>query len=184
MALVLFISLAPNYKSFKAGIGLGILGLALLFAELSGYLNLYNGGHYQLFGEVYRVYSQHDFFSIDHNSSWRILFWYRLLVVDFPQNLLGIGIGTPMLPYIAGVSTQALGHPDEYIAHVIGAHNTFITFFYRFGIGCVILFAIIYRLVFKEFYNFKNYYLNNKNDISLFLGFIKINFVIPEFNTN
>jgi O-antigen ligase len=96
------------------------------------------------------------------------------LIENFPYNLIGIGIGTPLLPYYPNAVTTDLGHPDEYIAHVIGAHNTFITLFSRFGIGFILLMIMIYRAVFREFYWYKSYYLNHKNDISLFLAFFTI----------
>ncbi len=173
-ALVLGISLLPNYKSFLSIFFLGICSLALIINFAEPMLSWYHGGHYGLFGRILHVYNQHQFFHFDHNSSWRLLFWYRLLVEDFPQNLVGIGIGTPLVPYLNWTNTQDLGQSDEYIAHVIGAHNTFITFFYRFGIIAILLLGRIYHLILKEFYQHRQLFIKHKNDLGLFLAFITI----------
>jgi len=138
------------------------------------YLKLYDHGEYNFFGDVEFVYLQHPYFQIDKNSSWRLIFWYRTVIEPFPGNLLGVGIGTPLLPYMPNVTTTDLIFDDEYIAHVIGTHNTFITIFTRFGLISILALFIIYRNVFREFFLYKGYYLNNKNDAGLFLSFITL----------
>lgn len=172
--IVLFFALVKSYRLFKTSMYLALGGLAFLFLITANDLELYKLGSHSLFGNILLVYKQHSFYNLDHNSSWRLLFWYRLLIENFPENLIGIGIGTPLLPYRNNMISTELGHPDEYIAHVIGAHNTFITLFSRFGLGFLILIGIIYRSVFREFYHHKSYYLKHKNDISLFLAFFTV----------
>jgi O-antigen ligase len=106
-----------------------------------------------------------------------MILWFRGIVECFPENLFGIGLGTPLLPYKQHVTTSDLGHSDEYISHVFGLHNTYITLFVRFGIPFIIFLIVIYRTIFKEFFNHRKYYISNRNDIALFLGFFTISTV-------
>jgi hypothetical protein len=169
--------IVPRYYQIKWMFLSALMAFCVLFYLASPYLKLYRVNQELLFGDVLHVYAQHPWFYIDPNSSWRMVFWYRTLVEAFPNNLLGLGFGTPLLPYHAGVTTTDLGHPDEYIAHVIGTHNTFVTIFVRLGLISVVLFALIYRAVFREFFRYKRYYLNHRNDGSLFIAFLIITIV-------
>jgi len=174
LIFVLGVRYLKSYAQFKLVALLAMIAFITVFVLVIPYLKLYHHGDYNLFGDVNFVYSHHPWFSIDYNSSWRLIFWYRTVIEPFPKNLLGIGIGTPLLPYMPNVTTTDLLFPDEYIAHVIGTHNTFITIFVRFGIIAVVLLFVIYRTVFREFFIHKAYYLNNKNDGGLFLGFVTL----------
>jgi hypothetical protein len=169
--------IVPRYYQIKWMFLTGLMAFCVLFYLAGPYLKLYRVNQELLFGDVLYVYAQHPWFYIDPNSSWRMVFWYRTLVEAFPGNLLGLGFGTPILPYHAGVTTTDLGHPDEYIAHVIGTHNTFVTIFVRLGLISAVLFVLIYRAVFREFFRHKRYYLNHRNDGSLFLAFLIITIV-------
>lgn len=173
--------IVPRYYQMKWLIFSGMFAFAVLFYLAIPYLKLYRVNQELLFGDVVYVYAQHPWFNIDHNSSWRMIFWYRTLVEAFPMNLFGLGFGTPLLPYQAGVTTTDLGHTDEYIAHVIGTHNTFVTIFVRLGIISLILFILIYRAVFRDFFRHKKYYLSHRNDGGLFMGFV-IMTVVGFFN--
>jgi len=170
-----------NYLQFKIILIIGFGAFIVLFILAMPYIRLYDQGPYSLFGNVNFVYSHHPWFTIDENSSWRMIFWYRTVVETFPENLLGLGLGTPLIPYGADINTTGLPYNDEYTAHVIGTHNTFVTIFARFGIIALILFLIIYRKVFREFFIYKTYYLNHRNDAGLFLGFITLT-VVGLFN--
>jgi hypothetical protein len=181
LILVIGVLVIPRYWMF---IGLALVGLGVmvfLFSEAAPILKLYRHPGYSLFGNVHFVYAHHPWFQLDHNSSWRMIFWYRTVVELFPQNLAGIGIGTPLLPYLPEVTTTDQVHTDEYMAHVTGTHNTFITVFVRFGILSVLLFAFIYHTVFKEFYQHRTYYTKTRNDLGLFMAFITIS-IIGLFN--
>lgn len=169
-----------RYRYIQVIFVAGILAFCFLFYQATPYLKLYHSEGL-LFGDVMKVYAQHPWFNIDHNSSWRLVFWYRTLVEAFPQNLLGLGFGTPILPYHAGATTTDLGYPDEYIAHVIGTHNTFITIFVRFGFASLILFLLIYHTVFRDFFRHKHHYLHHRNDAGLFMGFLILT-VVGFFN--
>ncbi len=166
-----------TYAQFKLMVLVAFIAFSIIFVLAVPYLKTYGHGGYFLFGNVVHVYSQHSWFWIDHNSSWRLLFWYRTVIETFPQNLLGIGIGTPLLPYMQNMNTTQLPFNDEQIAHVIGTHNTFITVMVRFGIFSILLLAIIYRSIFSEFFRYKQYYLKNKNDVGLFLSFLVLTIV-------
>ncbi len=172
-----FLFIIKTYAQFKLIALLSLCSVLIICVLAIPYLKMYSDNGYFLFGDVVYVYSQHPLFSIDHNSSWRLLFWYRTLIETFPQCLLGIGIGTPILPYLPEVTTSDLLNTDEYIAHVIGTHNTFVTIWVRFGILTTILIALIYRMVLREFFVYKGYYLSHNNDIGLFLSFIVLSFV-------
>lgn len=163
-----------TYSQFKFVMLLLAIAFLLLFIGAMPYLQLYRYNNEYLFGNVEYVYNHHPWFWIDPNSSWRLIFWYRTLVEAFPSNLLGIGLGTPLLPYLQNVNTTGLPYNDMYIAHVIGTHNTFVTIFVRLGVVALVLLLTIYRFVFREFFLFKTYYSMNRNDGGLFLSFFTI----------
>lgn len=163
-----------TYLQFKIALAFGFFSFLVVFLLAMPYLKLYGQGGYSLFGNALYVYSHHPWFWIDPNSSWRLIFWYRSVVENFPGNLLGSGVGTPLLPYLENINTTGLPFNDEYIAHVIGTHNTFVTVLARFGIVSLLLLALIYRSVFREFFKYKQYYIQNKNDLGLFLGFLTL----------
>lgn len=181
LAALIAIVFIQRYWRFKALVIASSIALLLLFVWAAPYLKLYSVNTKLFFGDVAYVYSKHSFFQIDHNTSWRMIFWYRLIVEAFPTNLIGVGIGTPLLPYLPNVTTTDLLFDDEYIAHVIGAHNSFITLFARFGILSLVLFLLIYRFIFKEFFTYKKYYLNHQSDFSYFLAFFVIT-LVAQFN--
>lgn len=170
-----------SYTLFRNLAVLGLLLIVIVFVAAIPSLKLYAINKTLLFGDVLFVYNQHPLFQVDHNTSWRIVFWYRTLVEAFPINLAGIGIGTPMLPYIPGNTTTDLLFDDEYISHVIGAHNTYVSIFIRFGVLSTILFVLIYRKVLREFFMYKRYYFGNRNDLAIFLAFFSIS-VVGLFN--
>lgn len=174
LLIVLGIRYIKNYAQFKLVAFIGFAAFATLFILAMPYLKLYKADTGSLFGDVLHVYAQHPWFWIDTNSSWRMVFWYRTLIENFPRNLLGIGIGTPLLPYTIGLNSTGLPVDDQTLAHVIGTHNTFITLFVRFGIVSTIIFVIIYNSVLTEFFRYKKYYLNHRNDGGIFLGFFTL----------
>jgi len=174
LAVIVAALIIRSYAYFKLFALIFFLGFVLLFAAAVPYLKYYKTNTTLFFGDVVSVYNKHPYFNLDHNTSWRFIFWYRTVVEPFPQNLAGIGVGTPLLPYLPNQTTTDLNYPDEYIAHVIGTHNTFITLFVRFGIASTLLFALIYRSVFREFFIYKKYYRSHKNDFSLFMAFFAL----------
>ncbi|GAB4131250.1 MAG: hypothetical protein OHK0045_23990 [Raineya sp.] len=109
-----------------------------------------------------------------------MVYWYRIIVEKFPQNIVGIGIGTPYLPYIEGKDTAESNHDDKHDAHNTGSHNTYITLFARFGVSILLFFYLLYTHILKDFYRYKTYYLQT-NQIAFFIGFFTIS-VIGLFN--
>jgi len=180
IAILVIVSL-NRYWKFKWLVIAGVSAFAILFLLAVPYLQLYSINKELFFGDVEYVYNQHPWFHYDHNTGWRMIFWYRVIFELFPYNLVGIGLGTPLLPYLPGVTTTDLGHSDEYIAHVIGVHNTFITIFARLGIVSMALFLLTYRKIFREFYYFKSYYLTHRNDFSIFMAFFVLT-IVGQFN--
>jgi hypothetical protein len=174
LMIVLGIRYIKNYNQFKLVAFGAFFVFLLVFVSAIPFLKLYKYDPVSLFGDVLFVYEQHPWFQIDHNSSWRLIFWYRTLVESFPQNLFGIGIGTPLLPYSIGTNSTGLPVDDQTLAHVVGTHNTFITIFVRFGIISIMIFGVVYDIVLKEFFKYKNYYLTHKNDGGVFLGFVTL----------
>lgn len=151
-----------KYLHFKFVVIVALIGAISLFAYIAPSLSLYKTGPYRLFGNVHVVYQDNKLLQIDDNSSWRTILWYRVIVEKFPQNIVGIGIGTPLLSYKKNMDTSASEHSDEYDAHVIGVHNTYITLFARLGVSYLIITLLIYRSVFKFYYHHKNYLIKNK----------------------
>lgn len=174
LIFVLLMRYLKTYTQFKLLAFVAVVTFVTILVVASPHLALYKTNTGSIFGNVEYVYAQHPWFSIDPNSSWRLLFWYRILVENFPQNLLGIGIGTPLLPYVPGNNSTGLPVDDETLAHVIGTHNTFITLFARFGLVSMLIFAVLYNHILKEFFRFKSYYLNHRNDGGVFLAFFTL----------
>lgn len=163
-----------RYSSFVLLSTLAFVAFVVLFVAAIPYLRMYSVNREWFFGDVEYVYTLHPLLRVDHNSSWRMIFFYRTVVEGFPQNLLGLGFGTPLLPYRIGVTTTDLGFPDEYIAHVIGAHNSFITVYARMGLFAIIFVGMMYHGVIKEFFTHKRYYMTTRNDGGVFFAFVAL----------
>jgi len=144
----------PNYKSGVGFLFLCITSLTVFYFYFLDNILLYKTGDYNYFGNYLAVYNSHPFLSIDNNTSWRLILWFRFLVERFPENFLGIGFGTPMLPYKPFLQTASMD-TDEVHAHVSGSHNTFVTLFLRLGLIGFILIANICSKVFKDFFKMK-----------------------------
>lgn len=176
--LVFIIMILPNYSLFRLLFIVAFVSFVSLFAYLSPNFAKYNeyADGIKLFGNQEVVYKGSKILTADPNSSWRMVYWYRVTVVNFPQNLLGIGFGTPYLPYIAGKDTAASPTDDEHDAHLTGAHNSFVTLFARLGILVIIFFFAVYTTILKDFYRYKQYYIANHH-IVFFMGFFAISIV-------
>ncbi len=183
MSILLFIILIlPRYAYFKILFSISLVAFIFLFMHLSPYLAKYKEGEKgkDLFGNLSYVYSHSKILQADPNSSWRMVYWYRIVVENFPGNLAGIGFGTPYIPYTEGKNSAESLYDDKHDAHTTGTHNTFITIFARLGIGVLVFFVLLYSAVLREFYSFKEYYLSN-NNIVFFMSFFAIS-IIGLFN--
>ena len=144
----------PNFRTLKVVTFLLFIGIILFYSYFHDYILLYKDGGYAYFGSVLKVINSHPILSLDHNTTWRVILWYRFIVERFPENILGIGFGTPLLFYKPEIRTASMVI-DEVHAHVSGAHNTFITLFVRLGIFGVYLLYRICVKIFKGFYRLK-----------------------------
>lgn len=183
MAILVFIMMIiPSYSVFRLLFITAFISFISLFIYLSPNLAKYSEGAKgsNLFGNQEKVYQSSKILSADPNSSWRMVYWYRIVVERFPENLLGIGFGTPYLPYQEGKDTAESNYDDEHDAHLTGTHNSYITIFARLGVLALVFFFVLYTIVLKEFYRFKQYYIAN-NHILFFIGFFAIS-IIALFN--
>ena len=122
----------------------------------------------------------HKIFQLDYNSTWRAVFWYRVVVENYPKNLIGIGFGTPLIYYKTGAHTADSPHKDEYNAHVTGCHNTYLTLFVRLGIPFIVFIFVIYYKV-MDFYYSKRKLIREKNEEGIFWAFFIVT-IIGLFN--
>ena len=169
-----------RFVHFKVLALLGFSAFVALFIYLMPTLDLYKKDKYKLFGDVHAPIRAEPLLQIDVNSSWRTILWYRVTVDAFPQNVIGLGIGTPLLPYRKGADTAESEHDDEHDAHTTGVHNTYLTLTARLGLLVPVIFFLIYHQVFKEFYGFRKYYRQNGEEL-VFWAFFNIS-VIGLFN--
>ena len=183
MAILVFVlMIIPNYSIFRLLFFTAFISFITLFIYLSPNLAKYSEGARgsRLFGNQERVYQSSKILAADPNSSWRMVYWYRVVVERFPENLLGIGFGTPYLPYQEGKDTAESDNDDEHDAHLTGTHNSYITIFTRLGVLVLVFFFALYTIILKEFYRFKQYYIANHH-IVFFIGFFAIS-IIALFN--
>lgn len=178
--MVMGIILLPSYKVFKWLVSIASVAIVSGLIYYSSNFELYKKDPYSLFGNTDMVIVSSPVLSVDANTTWRAIFWYRIAKERFPENLVGIGFGTPLLPYIPGLKTEISEHSDEHDVHVSGSHNTYLTVALRLGLPFVFFMVLIFRQVFKEFYNHHKYY-NQENQLIIFVSFFSIA-VIGLFN--
>lgn len=174
--LLLGIIMIPKFKWFKALTIVGLVTLVLFFVGFNSNIKQYDQGHYRLFGDTYGVINSHEIFSKDLNSTWRVVFWHRAAIERFPENLVGIGFGTPLLKYDKGSNTVETDHDDFHDIHVSGTHNTYITLTLRLGLLYLVLMTLIFGEVFKHFYARKKEILKS-NIGTYFMAFFTISLI-------
>jgi hypothetical protein len=184
VAILLFtILILKNFTQFKLVFVAGVLVFSFFFYNFSSNLSLYNTGRYQLYGQkggIDNVVKTHKIFQLDYNSTWRAVFWYRVVVENYPKNLIGIGFGTPLIYYKIGAHSSDSKHSDEYDAHVTGCHNTYLTLFVRLGIPFIVFLLIIYYYVMNFYYSNRKLIIE-KNDEGIFWAFFIVT-IIGLFN--
>jgi hypothetical protein len=178
--ILIGIVILPNFFTFKAFVTIGLAAIIFIFSYFSSNFELYKTPPYSLFGNIEAVANSNKFLQLDGNSTWRAVFWYRLIKERFPENLIGIGFGTPLLDYKKGLDTVESEYNDEHDIHVSGCHNTYLTLSVRLGIIFLVTILIIFSTIFYEFYRYKNYYINN-NLYLLFISFFSVS-IIGLFN--
>ena len=171
IALFLFlVFISPGYKFFRQTVTIMLLIVALVFLylqpDLARIKNQFSPYDNKAIDEVMQ---SNRLLAIDGNTTWRLVIWEQIIVEKFPSNLFGIGFGTPMLKYYPVEDFKKIAT----LPYVMGGHNSFIYLFGRLGIIYVLLIALIYVTLFREyFYNKQFYYANNQ--ILIFWSFFSI----------
>ncbi|MCF8070630.1 MAG: O-antigen ligase family protein [Desulfobacterales bacterium] len=92
---------------------------------------------------------------MDGNSTTRFFMWSHLIFDFFPENVFGIGFGTPMIKkqFLYKLNMNKVANKDPWIEYTLGAHNSFITIFIRCGVLGIIAFIFLYWRIIGEFAN-------------------------------
>ena len=178
IALFLFlVFISTGYKFFKQSVIIILLSITLLFIYLQPNLELIrNRFTPKTTSAINDVMKSHPILAIDGNSTWRLVLWNQIIVDHFPENLFGLGFGTPMIKYHPIEDYSKL----ETLPYVMGAHNSFIYLFGRLGIIYLLLIIPVYINIFKEYFYQKQFYYNNKQ-VLIFWSFFVVT-VIALFN--
>ncbi len=173
----IFILFSPGYRFFKQTIIAAILIFSLFFISVQENLSLIEPG-FSFYDEysIKNVMSSNAILGLDPNNTWRLILWKQLIVDQFPNNLFGLGFGTPAMAYFPVAEFSKLAS----LPYVLGAHNSYVYLFSRLGIIYLLLIIPIYSRVFREYFYFKNHYKQN-NSILLFYSFFAIS-IISLFN--
>ena len=173
----IFILFTPGYKFFKQTVVVALVIFSFFFIVVQENLSLIKPG-FSFYDEypIKNVMSSNAILGLDPNNTWRLILWKQLIVDQFPNNLFGLGFGTPALTYYPVADFSKLSS----LPYVLGAHNSYIYLFSRLGIIYLLLVIPIYSRVFREYFYFKNYYKQN-NSILLFYSFFAIS-IISLFN--
>ena len=168
-----FIWICPSYKFFKNIFLIAFFTAAVFFAIAIPFITI-NPSHYSYYNTIaiYEVINSHPILALDPNSTWRLVIWKQLIVDLFPNNIIGIGFGTPALKYFPIEDIKKL----DTLPYVLGGHNSFIYLFARLGILFIVFITLIYNNIFKEYFNYKKYYFHNYS-ILIFYSFLAVTFI-------
>ncbi|MEJ7767036.1 MAG: hypothetical protein WKF89_04445 [Chitinophagaceae bacterium] len=176
-AFYILLLVSPGYKFFKQFAFLLFACFVVFFILIKPNLDII-ALHYDYYDTIaiHEVMNSNVLLSIDGNSTWRLVLWKEVIVDNFPSNIFGVGFGTPMIKYFPVEDFSKI--PS--LPYVIGAHNSFVYLFGRLGIIYLLVIAIIYRKIFKEYFYYKSIYYQNKK-ILVFWSFFAIS-IIALFN--
>lgn len=169
----LLLLITPGYRFFKQFLFVILGSFAAFFIIIQPNLEIISI-HYDYYNTVaiHEVMSSNPILSIDGNSTWRLVLWKEVIVDHFPVNIFGLGFGTPMIKYFPVEDYSKISS----LPYVLGAHNSFVYLFGRLGIVYLVLMAVIYRTIFKEYFFYKAYYYSHKS-ILVFWSFFAITIV-------
>jgi hypothetical protein len=174
---LLLIYISPGYKFFKQCIVVIVLAAALLFIYLQPNLALIKNQFSTTSNNaIMDVKKSNPLLSIDANTTWRLVLWKQIITDRFPENIFGLGFGTPAVKYFPVEDYRKV----KTLPYVMGAHNSFIYLFGRLGIIYLLLALFIYTKIFQEYFYYKSYYYSN-NQVLIFWSFFVIS-VITLFN--
>lgn len=148
LVLVSFFFFRPVYYGVFLNRKTPVFGFMVLFF----FLMLLKIIHSQWSGFYYYG---NEYFSVlsDPNAIWRLMFWAKTVgELSAYQWVFGIGLGTPIFDpndpasmFIVMSEPHALHRP-----YTLGLHNSFITFFVRFGlIGTFLLCCLLFNVLRK-----------------------------------
>ena len=169
-----FLFIMPNYRFFQQLIFAGIILFIVFFILIQPNLNLISVNNFSPYNSnaIYQVINSNPLLSLDGNTTWRLVLWKQVLVDNFPQNIFGLGFGTPLMKYYPVEDYSKLSS----LPYVMGAHNSYIYLFGRLGILYFIFLVLMFTKIFKEYFYYKEYYYSNKI-ILLFFSFFAITIV-------
>jgi len=174
---LLLVFISPGFKFFRQAVILILLSMSLLFIYLQPNLGLIqNKFNIKNNKAIKEVMQSNRLLSIDPNVTWRLVIWKQVITDHFPENVFGLGFGTPVVKYYPVEDFRKVAT----LPYVMGAHNSFIYLFGRLGIIYLVLIVIAYGSVFKEYFYFKSYYYSN-NQVMIFWSFFAIT-VMAFFN--
>lgn len=164
---------APGYRFFKQVMVLILTAFTIFFIVVQPNLSLISL-HYNLYDTkaIHEVMDSSPLLSIDGNSTWRLVLWKEVLVDLFPENLFGMGFGTPLIKYFPVQDYSKV----ETLPYVLGAHNSFVYLFGRLGLPYLVLTILMYRSVFREYFLFKRYHYSQRS-ILVFWSFFAITII-------
>jgi O-Antigen ligase len=174
--ILLFLS--PGYKFFIRFLFVCLLLFSIIFIYLQPNLSIISKRYspYNTIG-IHDVINSHPLLAVDGNNTWRLVLWKQIIVDHFPENLFGLGFGTPALQYYPVEEARKI--PS--LPYVLGAHNSYVYLFGRLGLAYLLLAGLIYWVIIKEYFKFKRYYVANNQEL-IFLSFFAIS-IIALFNT-
>ena len=166
-ALYILLFLSPGIKFFYGVLLVLFISVTIMFIYLLPNFDLikndYDFNNDKAIGQVRK---SNPILAIDANTTWRLVLWKEIIVDDFPENLFGLGFGTPALKYYPIEDMKKL----PTLPYVLGAHNSFVYLFGRLGVIFLLLIIPIYDVIFREYFYYKAVYYSNKQ-ILIFWSF-------------
>ena len=90
----------------------------------------------------------HPLLTIDRKASTRFFLWAYAFYEVFLNNLLGIGLGTTLMPSEFLWEDMRMLFRDPHVEYTLGVHNSFLTILARFGIiGLLPFITLNFKLI-------------------------------------
>ena len=176
-ALYILLFISPGIKFFYGVLLIVFISVTVLFIYLLPNLDIIKN-NYSPYNNVAiaNVRKSNPVLNIDGNTTWRLVLWKEIIIDDFPQNLFGLGFGTPAIEYYPVEDVKKI----PTLPYVLGAHNSFVYLFGRLGVIFLLLIISIYDVIFREYFFYKTVYYSNKQ-ILIFWSFFAAT-IIALFN--
>jgi hypothetical protein len=173
-AFYFLLLLVPGYRFFQQLIFVAVIAFSIFFIWIQPNLALISEKNFTPYNSnaIYEVINSNSLLSLDGNTTWRLVLWKQVLVDNFPQNIFGLGFGTPVMKYYPVEDFTKLSS----LPYVMGAHNSYIYLFGRLGIIYVVFLIPVLTKIFKEYFYYKRYYYTNRT-ILFFFSFFAITII-------